>query len=82
MSFHEPIPAPDEIERLIFHMPSVASLAENEWAADFARSIVRQAKRHGWQPSPKQIGIMRRLVSELFAYGGNMGGDFDVFDAD
>ncbi len=65
------ITSPDEIERLIFHMPTVASLAENDWAKGFALSVTRQARRRGWMPSQKQLGIMRGLVADLFAYGAD-----------
>ena len=53
------------IEVLLHHMPSVAGRAENEWAQGFAKSVLRQSRRARWQPSPKQLGIMQRLVSEL-----------------
>jgi hypothetical protein len=54
------------VEVLLHHMPTVAAKAQNEWAANFARSVIRQARRSTWRPSPKQIGIMNRLVAELF----------------
>jgi len=53
------------VEVLLHHLPSVAAKAENEWAVEFASSIVWQSKRPNWHPSPKQIGIMRRLVADL-----------------
>lgn len=55
------------VEELIFHMGAVHRQAENGWAKNFAASILKQAKRRNWRPSPKQIGIMRKLVSELFS---------------
>lgn len=68
MTYQAHITAPDEIERLLHHMPSVARLAENEWASGFARSIIGQSRRkRGWSPSPKQLSVMRALVSDLFA---------------
>ncbi len=54
------------IEELIWHMPTVAKLATNEWAKSFAESIVRQSRRRGWQPSAKQLALMQRMVGELF----------------
>lgn len=54
------------VEVLLHHMPAVAEKAENDWAANFARSVIRQARRSTWRPSPKQVGIMNRLVTELF----------------
>lgn len=62
---------PDQIERLLHHMPTVAALATNDWAGKFARSITRQANRPGWRPSAKQINVMRELVSDLFAHAGD-----------
>jgi len=57
-----------EIERLLWHMPTVATRASNAWARDFALSIKRQANRKGWKPSPKQLAMMRSMVSELFTH--------------
>ena len=56
-----------DIERLIYHIQSVASEAANEWAKGFALSKVRHSRRHRWKPSTKQIEVMSRLVAELFA---------------
>ena len=53
------------VEVLLHHMRSTAS-SQVEWEADFARSVLRQAKRPGWKPSAKQLTIMERLVSEMF----------------
>lgn len=80
MTYHCHSFASDDIERLLHHMPTVAAHAENEWAAGFARSICRQSRRRGWKPSPKQLPLMRRLVSDLFAHAGNEEGDFDVIE--
>lgn len=71
---------PAEVERLLHHMPTVASLAENEWAAGFAKSIARQSHRPGWNPTPKQLSMMRKLVADLFAHGPDIGGDTDVIE--
>jgi len=70
-----------EVERLLHHMPSVAIHAENTWAKSFAQSVSKQARRKGWTPSPKQLSIMRGRVSDLFAYGRNDGGDFDLIES-
>ncbi|MBY6163250.1 hypothetical protein KUV73_20370 [Mameliella alba] len=80
MTFHDPFITPaDELERLLHHMPTIAREATNEWAKSFAGSIVRQSKRRGWKPSPKQLSMMRRLVSDLFAHGYE-GGEVDVIE--
>lgn len=60
-----------ELERALHHMPAVAERATNTWAAGFARSILRQSRRKGWKPTPKQSEIIRRLVAELFADAGD-----------
>ena len=57
---------PRTIEELAFHMPAVIQHSANTWAENFARSIVAQSRRRNWNPSPKQIGVMRRLVADLF----------------
>lgn len=56
----------EEIERLLHHMPTVAQLAEETWARGFARSVLKQSRRQGWTPSPRQLPLMRGLVSALF----------------
>lgn len=68
------------VEELLYHMPTVARLAESDWARVFAQSILRQRKRRNWRPSPKQLSVMHALVSDLFACGSNEGGDFDVIE--
>lgn len=68
-----------EIERLTFHMKTVARDSENEFASGFARSVLRQSKRPDWKPSPKQLSVMQALVADLFAHG-NTEGDFEVIE--
>ena len=46
------------IDELIFRMPAVARQSTDQWTRDFALSILRQARRPSWRPSPKQTGIM------------------------
>ncbi len=58
----------DEIERLLHHMPTVASLAENTWAQGFALSVCKQARRRNLKPPEKQSSVMRGLVSDLFTH--------------
>ncbi|MGR3368747.1 MAG: hypothetical protein ACU0CC_04865 [Sagittula sp.] len=80
MTYHCPAFAPaDELERLLFHMPTIAEKSENQWPRSFAQSIVRQSRRRGWKPSTKQLSMMRRLVSDLFVHGYE-GGDTDVLE--
>ncbi len=70
-------PRRDEVDRLVYHMPTVAQMAKTDWVKGFAKSIMHQSKRSGWKPSTKQLGLMRELVSDLFTYDG---GDFDLID--
>ena len=60
------------VEELLFHMRTVVRNADNAWAKDFARSILAQAKRPGWTPSPKQEALMQRLAAELFIQSDDM----------
>ncbi|NRB19472.1 MAG: hypothetical protein HRU33_18395 [Rhodobacteraceae bacterium] len=84
MSFHRrtftPRATPDEIERLIYHMPTVAGLAETDFAKGFAQSMMKQSRRRGWKPSLKQLPIMRELVSDLFTHDPDQGGDNQLFE--
>lgn len=84
MSYHtRAFTRPDaELERLLHHMPAVVANAENEWAGGFAKSVLRQSRRANWQPSPKQLSVMRGLVSDLFAYGPDQdqGGDVQLIE--
>ena len=59
-------PLPRNIEELLFHMQAAACAAGTQWARDFANSIATQSRRRNWKPTDKQMGIMRRMVSELF----------------
>ena len=72
---------PDEIERLLHHMPVVGQRAGNTWANGFALSVVKQARRRNWKPSPKQLSMMRSLVSDLFAHAGEDDGDFNPIES-
>jgi hypothetical protein len=54
-----------ELERLLHHMPAVASQSDG-FLHDFARSILRQSRRRNWRPSTKQALIMRQAVADLF----------------
>lgn len=50
---------------LVNAMNVVACDASDPWARNFARSILVQSRRPRWEPSPKQVGVMRRLVIGL-----------------
>lgn len=66
MTLHQSIASPDEVERLVYHMKSIAGTGD-AWSTGFARSILRNSKRPGWVPSEKQLSCMRNLVADLFA---------------
>ena len=72
MTYHsrqpfQKVPSGAEIERLLHHLPTVAKLTKETWAKGFALSVLKQSRRRGWTPSPKQLPVMRGLVSSLFA---------------
>lgn len=71
--------AQDELERLLHYMPVIAEKSERQWPRDFAHSMMLKSKRRSWNPSPKQLSMMRRLVSDLFAHGYE-GGELDVIE--
>ena len=54
------------VEVLIHHMPGVVRYAEDDWTRGFAQSVLRQSRNRNWSPSPKQLGVMQRLVGDLF----------------
>ena len=68
-----PIYMPEPLHRLrttedcLFHWKRVVTSASEEWAKGFAKSIMRQSRRRGWQPTPKQLALMRTMVADLFA---------------
>ncbi len=70
---------PRTVDELLWHMPTVARLG-NDWAAGFARSILSQARRRNWQPTPKQRALMASLVSDLFQTKAQEEGDFDLIE--
>jgi len=60
-----PLP-PRNLEKLLFHMPTVARTVGSARDKGFALSIMRQAHKRDWRPTDKQLALMRKLVSELF----------------
>lgn len=54
------------LEEILFWWPSIIRRASNDWAKGFALSIQRASRRRNWEPSPKQLSIMRSMVRELF----------------
>lgn len=61
-----PITRERSLEELLFHWNAVINRAKDDWTKDFALSIAAASKRRHWKPSPKQLGIMQRMVSDLF----------------
>ena len=57
---------------LILHYLRGVTSSDVEWEANFARSVIRQAKRPTWKPSPKQLAVMERLVGEMFNETGQL----------
>ena len=59
-------PTPRSIDEVLFWLRSVANGQNNgPWERNFALSILRQAKRPTWNPTPKQERMMRALVDEF-----------------
>ena len=69
-----------DIDRLVYHMSTVAEHTTGEWARNFARSIIRQSRRRNWKPSSKQVEIMRKLVADVFAQNPDEPGDISVLE--
>jgi hypothetical protein len=40
-------------------------ISRDDWGFNFTLSILRHNKRRGWEPSAKQLSVMRQLVAEL-----------------
>ncbi|AZV79027.1 hypothetical protein EBB79_14885 [Parasedimentitalea marina] len=57
------------VEELLYHMRTVVRSGSG-WEANFARSILKHAKRPAWNPSEKQHQMMQRMVSEMFTDSG------------
>ena len=74
---------PSEVERLLFHWPVVMHRATTDFTRGFSASIAKASRRRGWTPSPKQLPIMRELVSDLFAYapGQDQEDDFALIES-
>lgn len=66
------------LDEIMWSWPTVCRMARDEWTRGFALSIARQAKRRGWEPSPKQFALMRRIVADLYQTRG----DFDACDGE
>ena len=67
MNMHNPA-RERSVQELMFHWPTVIRRAGDDWTRGFTLSIAALAgSRPGWQPTPKQRGVMQRLVADLFA---------------
>jgi hypothetical protein len=66
MNMHNPA-RERSLQELLFHWPAVTRRAADDWSRGFTRSIAAASQRRNWQPTPKQLGVMQRLVSELFS---------------
>ena len=73
---------PRNIEELLFHMQAAARAAGTAWARDFANSIATQSRRRAWNPTEKQLGIMRRMVSEMFTACRDEEDDMHLIEGD
>jgi hypothetical protein len=57
------------IDDLLHHWRAVIGSAPKGFARDFALSIQKHRSKPGWQPTARQLVVMRRMVSELFTHG-------------
>lgn len=57
------------VDALVYRMRGFAG-SQNAWEAGFAKSILKQASRSGWEPTAKQKLIMGRMVHEVFVGDG------------
>lgn len=78
---------PRTVDELLFHWRQVIAVAPKGWARDFALSIQKARRRSGWQPSAKQLALMRRMVPELFTdrdngplFEGSGGADVELIE--
>ena len=55
------------VDELLFWWPNITAKAKGEWERGFTKSILLCSRRRGWQPTAKQLGIMRRMVADWFS---------------
>lgn len=72
------LPRERSADECLYWFPTIAKTATNEWAQNFAHSVMAQSRRRGWKPTPKQLTMMRRMVSELFTTMRDDDGDDDL----
>ena len=58
-------PCADECVYRLGRALRAGRLEPDSWGFNFVRSVLKHSKRPAWVPSPKQLGAMRRLVTEL-----------------
>lgn len=80
------------LDELLFHWRTVIGQAPEGFPRNFALSIQRARKRPAWQPTVKQMAVMRRMVAELFThadtqppeglplFGGSGANDVDLIE--
>ena len=64
------------VDELLHHWRMVIGSAPEGWARNFALSIQRARRRPAWEPTEKQLRVMRHLVSDLFVNGDSAEVDF------
>ncbi|MGG7565986.1 hypothetical protein ACQ5SO_07475 [Rhodovulum sp. DZ06] len=71
---------PRSLEEDLFWLRTVPRMPDaSDWERDFAKSILRQAKRPAWEPSPAQRRTMKRLIDQhVITDEGD--DDFDLID--
>lgn len=56
------------VDLLLHYMPAVARETSDPWVLKFAEDMMAKAHWKNWNPSPKQVAMMNKLVSELFSH--------------
>lgn len=55
-----------EVQHLIHYMPlAVQSGAVTDWERTFCASIIHKSRQRQFQPTRKQIDVMRRIVTKF-----------------
>lgn len=74
---------PRTLEEVLTHWPTVMQAAKNSpnpWVHGFVADIAKRRRWRNWKPTPKQLAIMQRLVTDLFREAGADADDFEVIE--
>lgn len=54
------------VEFLLFIAPRILAAAPDAWSRGFLKSVIRNARNPEWQPSPRQVGVLRSLADQIY----------------